>query len=66
MCWCRVHGDDGRLLCIISPPPLEEIRPRIMILITMVLGQVLDVEDVAYVVLVAWDVNLVGIVVVAC
>ena len=49
-----------------SPPPLGEIRPRIMIFITMVLGQVLDVEDIAYIVLVTWNVDLAGIVVVAC
>ena len=49
-----------------SPPPLGEIRPRIVLFITMVLGQVFDVEDVANVVLVAWDVDLVGVVVVAC
>ena len=47
-------------------PPLGEIRPWIVIFITMVLGQVFDIEDVAYVVLVAWDVNLVSVVVVAC
>ena len=37
-----------------------------MLFITMVLGQVFDVEDVANVLLVAWDVDLVGVVVVAC
>ena len=47
-------------------PPLGEIRPWIMLFITMVLGQVFDVEDVANVVLVTWDVDLIGIVVVAC
>ena len=66
MCRCRVHGDDGRMLSIISPPPLGEIRPWIVIFITMVLGQVFDVECVAHIVLVSWDVDLVGVVVVAC
>ena len=47
-------------------PPLGEIRPWIVLFITMVLGQVFDVEDVANVVLVAWDVDLVGSVVVSC
>ena len=46
--------------------PLGEIRPRIVLFITMVLGQVFDVEDVTYVLLVTWDVDLVGVVVVAC
>ena len=39
-------------------------RPWIVIVTTMVLGQVLDIEDVAYVVLVAWDVDLVGVLIV--
>ena len=47
-------------------PPLGKIRPRIVLFITMVLGQVFDVEDVANIVLVAWDVDLVGVVVVVC
>ena len=53
------------MLRIISPPPLGEIRLRIGILI-MVFVQVLDIEDVAYIVLVAWDVDLIGVVIVAC
>ena len=47
-----------------SPPPLG--NPRIVIFITMVLGQVFDAECVTHIVLVLWDVDLVGIVVVAC
>ena len=53
------------MLRIISPP-LGKIRPRIEILITMVRGEIFDVEDVAHGVLVTWDVDLVGVVVVAC
>ena len=53
------------MLRIISPP-LGKIRPRIKILITMVRGEIFDVEDVAHGVLVAWDVDLVCVVVVAC
>ena len=53
------------MLRIISPP-LGKIRPRIEILITMVRGEIFDVEDVAHGVLVAWDVDLVCVVVVAC
>ena len=53
------------MLRIISPP-LGKIRPRIEILITMVRGEIFDVEDVAQGVLVAWDANLLCIVVVAC
>ena len=49
-----------------SPPPLGKIRPRIEILITMVRGEIEDVEDVAHVVLVAWEIDLVSVVVVAC
>ena len=52
--------------CSASSPPLGKTRPRIEILITMVRGEILDVEDVAHGVLVAWDVDLVGVVVVAC
>ena len=52
------------MLRIISPP-LGEICPRIVIFITMVWGQVLDVEDAAYVILVAWDVDLVGVIILA-
>ena len=40
--------------------------PWIEILITMVRGEIFDVEDVAHGVLVAWDVDLVCVVVVAC
>ena len=53
------------MLRIISPP-LGKIRPRIEILITMVRGEIVDVEDIAHGVLVAWVVDLVGVVVVAC
>ena len=53
------------MLRIISPP-FGKIRPRIEILITMVRGEIFDVEDVAHGVLVVWDVDLVGAVVVAC
>ena len=52
------------MLHIISPP-LGKIRTRIKILITIVGGEIFDVEDVAHGVLVAWDADLVGIVVVA-
>ena len=51
-----------RIIC----PPLGEIRPRIVLFITMLLGQIFDVEDAANVVLVAWEVDLVSVVVVAC
>ena len=60
-----VHGDDRRILRIISPP-LGKIRPRIEIHITMVRGEIFDVEDVAHGVLVAWDVDLECVVVVVC
>ena len=53
------------MLRIISPPPLGKIRPRIEILITMVRGEIVDVQDVAHGVIVVWDVDLVGVVVVA-
>ena len=49
----------------IISPPLGKIRPRIEILITMVRGEIIDVEDIAHGELFTWDVNLVGIVVVA-
>ena len=49
-----------------SPPALGKIQPQIEILITMVRGEIGDVEDVAHVVLVAWEINLVSVVVVAC
>ena len=52
------------MLRIISPP-LGKIRPRIEILITMVREEIFDVEDVAHGELVALDVDLVGVVVVA-
>ena len=49
-----------------SPPsPLGKIRPRIKNLIATVGREILDVEDIAHVVLVARYVNLVCIVVVA-
>ena len=53
------------MIRIISPP-LGKIRPRIEILIIMVQGEIFDVEDVAHVVLVAWEIDLVSIIVVAC
>ena len=46
-------------------PPSGKIRPWIEILITMVRGEIFDVEDVAHGVLVAWNVDLVGVVIVA-
>ena len=49
-----------------SPPTLGNIRPRIESFITMVWREVFDVEDVTHVVLVSWEVDLVGVVVVAC
>ena len=53
------------MLRIISPP-LGKIRPWIEIFITMVGREIVDVEDVAHGVLVAWNVDLVGVVVVVC
>ena len=53
------------MLCIISPP-LGKICPRIKFFITMEGRKIFDVEDVAHVVLVAWKVDLVSVVVVAC
>ena len=53
------------MLRIISPP-LGKIHPWIKILITIVGREIFDVEDVAHGVLVARDVNLVCVVVVAC
>ena len=53
------------MLRIISPP-LGKIRPRIKIFIAMERREIFDVEDVAHVVLVAWKVDLVSVVVVAC
>ena len=53
------------MLRIISPP-LGKIRPRIEIFITMVWRRIFDVEGVAHVVLVAREVDLVSVVVVAC
>lgn len=46
-----------------SPPPSGKIRSRIGNVITMVRGQVGDVESITHRVLVEWDVNLVGIIV---
>ena len=53
------------MLRIISPP-LGKIRPRIEFFITMEGREIFDVEDVAHVVLVMWEVDLVSIVAVAC
>ena len=66
-----VEGDVGTSMgksegCSASSPPLGKIRRRIKSFITMVWREVLDVEDAAHVVLVSWEVDLVGIVVVAC
>ena len=52
------------MLRMISPP-LGKIRPRIEFFITMEGREIFDVEDVAHGVLVMWDVDLVGVVVVA-
>ena len=52
------------MLHIISPP-LGKILPRIEILITMVGREIFDVEDVAHRVLVTWNVDPVGVVVVS-
>ena len=52
------------MLRIISPP-LGKIRPQIKLFITMEGRKIFDVEDVAHGVLVAWNVDLVGVVVVA-
>jgi hypothetical protein len=51
--------------CSASSSPLGKIRPRIKNLITMEGREILDVEDVAYGVLVSWDVDLVSVAVVA-
>ena len=67
-----VVGDVGTSMGMIEgcsaspPPPLGKIRPRIESVITMVWREVLDVEDVAHIVLVSWEVDLVGVVVVVC
>ena len=53
------------MLGIISPP-LGKIRPWIKFFITMEGREIFDVEDVAHVVLVAWEVDLVSVVIVAC
>ena len=53
------------MLRIISPP-LGKIRPRIKFFITMEGREVFDIEDVTHVVLVAWEVDLVSVVVVSC
>ena len=47
-------------------PSLGKIPPRIEFFITMEGREIFDVEDVAHVVLVAWEVDLVSIVIVAC
>ena len=47
-------------------PPMGKIRPRIKFFITMEGREIFDVEDVAHVVLVAWEANLVSVVVVLC
>ena len=51
------------MLRIISPP-LGKIRPRIEFFITMEGREIFDVEDVAHVVFVAREVDLVSVVVV--
>ena len=53
------------MLCIISPP-LGKIHPRIKFFITMEGREIFGVEDVAHVVLVAREVDLVSVVVVSC
>ena len=53
------------MLRIISPP-LGKIRPRIKFFITMEVREVIDIEDVTHVVLVAREVDLVSIVIVSC
>ena len=53
------------MLRIISPP-LGKIRPRIKFFITMERREIFDVEDVAHAVLVAREVDIVSVVVVAC
>ena len=53
------------MLRVISPP-LGKIRPWIKFFITMEGREIFDVEDVAHVVLVSQEVNLVNVVVVAC
>ena len=53
------------MLRVISPP-LGKIRPRIKIFITIERREIFDVEDVAHVVLVMGEVDLVSVVVVAC
>ena len=65
-----VEGDVGMSMGMSegcsSSSPLGKIRPRIKSFITMVWREVLDVEDDAHIVLVLWEVDLVGIVVVSC
>ena len=53
------------MLRIISPP-LGKIRPRIKIFITMEGREIFDVEDVAHVVLVAREVDLISVVILSC
>ena len=53
------------MLRIISPP-LGKIHPRIKFFITMEGREVLVIEDIAHIVLVAEEVDLLSIVVVAC
>ena len=53
------------MLRIISPP-LGKIRPRIKFFITMEGREIFDIENVAHVVLVAREVDLVSVVIVAC
>ena len=57
---------DGRGMLRIISPPLGKIRPRIEFFITMEGREIFDVEDVAHVVFVPWEVDLVNVVVVAC
>ena len=53
------------MLHIISPP-LGKICPQIKFFITMEGREFLDVEDIAHIVLVAGEVDLVSVVVVSC
>ena len=52
--------------CSASSPPLGKIRPRIEFFITVAGREIFDIEDVAHIVLVAREVDLVSVVVVAC
>ena len=60
-----VHGDDRRMLRI-SSTPLVKIRPLIEFFITMEGREIFDVEDVAHIVFVVREVDLVSVVVVSC